>query len=108
MFWKSKETSIEKGALTVALVTIVGSLLGVLKNTLLASKFGASRDLDIYFAAFRIPDFLYGLLVFSSLSSSFMPVFANLLEKKPSKKVVSNSISPNLLNIHLLLCIKVI
>ncbi|OGY40421.1 MAG: murein biosynthesis integral membrane protein MurJ [Candidatus Brennerbacteria bacterium RIFOXYC1_FULL_41_11] len=80
MFWKSKETSIEKGALTVALVTIVGSLLGVLKNTLLASKFGASRDLDIYFAAFRIPDFLYGLLVFSSLSSSFMPVFAKAIK----------------------------
>lgn len=80
MLWKSEGVSIEKGALTVALVTVVGSLLGVLKNSFLAAGFGASRDLDIYFAAFRIPDFLYGLLVFSSLSSSFMPVFAKAIK----------------------------
>ncbi len=80
IFGKSRENSIEKSALIIALATIVGSILGILKNTVLASKFGASRDLDIYFAAFRVPDFLYSLLVFSSLSSSFMPIFAKVIK----------------------------
>ena len=76
IFGKSRENSIEKSALIIALATIVGSILGILKNTVLASKFGASRDLDIYFAAFRVPDFLYSLLVFPvcpALSCRFLP-----------------------------------
>ena len=80
MFWKTQGSSIEKGALIIGFATIVGSILGILKNTVLAAKFGASRDLDIYFAAFRVPDFLYSLLVFSSLSSSFMPIFAKAIK----------------------------
>lgn len=69
------------GALVIGGSTIIGTILGLLKNTLLAAKFGASRELDIYFAAFRVPDFLYNLLVFSTLSSSFMPVFARAIKK---------------------------
>ena len=80
IFRKSREDSIEKSALIISLATIIGSILGILKNTVLASNFGASRDLDIYFAAFRVPDFLYSLLVFSSLSGSFMPIFAKAIK----------------------------
>src|SRR3989337_3434429 len=80
MFWKSQADSIEKGALVISGAAVIGSILGILKNTLLAARFGASRDLDIYFAAFRVPDFLYGILVFSSLSSSFMPIFSRAIK----------------------------
>ncbi|MEW5805329.1 MAG: murein biosynthesis integral membrane protein MurJ [Patescibacteria group bacterium] len=73
--------SLETGALIIGGSTLIGTLLGLLKNTLLAARFGATRDLDIYFAGFRIPDFLYSILVFSALSSSFMPVFARAIKK---------------------------
>lgn len=59
--------------------TILGSALGILKNILLASRFGASAELDVYFAAFRIPDFLYSVFIFSTLSASFFPVFSRVL-----------------------------
>jgi putative peptidoglycan lipid II flippase len=57
--------------------------LGILRNAILASKFGASAQLDMYFAAFRIPDFIYSILVFGALTAGFIPVFNQwLLEGK--------------------------
>lgn len=38
---------------------MLSQLLGLVRDRLLAHQFGASQPLDIYYAAFRIPDFLY-------------------------------------------------
>jgi putative peptidoglycan lipid II flippase len=71
--------TLESGALAVALIGVGGAALGVVRNALLASRFGASAELDAYFAAFRIPDFLYNVLIFGALTAGFMPVFAKTL-----------------------------
>ena len=73
--------SLESGALVVFATTLIGSILGIVKNILLASQFGASIYLDIYFAAFRIPDFFYNIFVFGALSSAFFPVFSETILK---------------------------
>lgn len=38
---------------------LLSSLLALLRDRLLASAFGAGSELDLYYAAFRIPDFLF-------------------------------------------------
>ena len=38
---------------------IASQLLALARDRLLAATFGASRDLDIYYAAFRLPDLIY-------------------------------------------------
>ena len=77
------QKSLETGGLVAGGATIVGSLLGVLKNMLLASRFGAGAELDVYFAAFRVPDLLYGVFVFSALAGPFVSVFSRtVLEGK--------------------------
>lgn len=68
--------SVEAGAYVLAGSGIFGGILGLLRNALLASNFGATRDLDIYFATFRIPDFIYNIFIFGALSAGFMPVFS--------------------------------
>ena len=73
--------SLESGTLVVFATTLIGSVLGIVKNILLASRFGASIYLDIYFAAFRIPDFFYNIFVFGALSSAFFPVFSETILK---------------------------
>jgi putative peptidoglycan lipid II flippase len=78
-FSQFEKKSLESGVAVVAGATIVGSLMGVLKNALLASRFGASGSLDVYFAAFRIPDFLYNIVIFSALSGAFFPIFSRAL-----------------------------
>ena len=71
--------TVERGAFIIAVVTAFGSALGIVKNTLLGAQFGAGAELDLYFAAFRIPDFLYNIFIFSTLSSSFLPIFSRLI-----------------------------
>lgn len=71
--------TLESGALVVALMGMVGAFFGVVRNALLAARFGASPELDAYFAAFRIPDFLYNVLIFGALTAGFMPIFAKTL-----------------------------
>ena len=81
-FWWSGRTSdsISVAALIIALSGIASRLLGLLRDRLLASRFGAGDTLDAYYAAFRIPDFLYSLLILGALSSAFIPVFTELIE----------------------------
>ncbi|MFZ1735509.1 MAG: lipid II flippase MurJ, partial [Candidatus Moraniibacteriota bacterium] len=72
-------------ALVIAVFGVVSRLLGFVRDRILAGTFGAGDVLDAYYAAFRIPDFLYGLLVAGALSAAFVPVFTELREKKDEK-----------------------
>lgn len=41
----------------------------------MASHFGASNLLDVYYVSFDIPDFIFNLLVVGAVASAFIPVF---------------------------------
>ena len=74
-FFNSQSSSITSAATVVASFSIISRLFGFIRDRILAGAFGASDTLDIYFAAFRIPDFLFNLLVVGALSASFIPLF---------------------------------
>lgn len=69
------ETTIAGGAVLIASASLISRLLGLLRDRMLFSTFGAGDILDSYFAAFRLPDFLFNILVLGALSSAFIPVF---------------------------------
>lgn len=48
-----------EAAYLLASFALLSQLLGLLRDRLLASRFGIGETLDIYYAAFRIPDFLF-------------------------------------------------
>src|SRR3989344_8036763 len=50
---------IHEAALVLGLSAIVSQLLALIRDRLLAARFGAEISLDIYYAAFKIPDILY-------------------------------------------------
>lgn len=60
--------SITFAALLVALSSLASRLLGIFRDRILAGQFGAGDTLDIYYAAFRIPDLIYNLIVLGPLS----------------------------------------
>jgi len=68
-------------AAVLAIAAIASRLLGVLRDWLLAERFGAGADLDIYFAAFRVPDFIYNILVFGGITVAFLPLFSEYYAK---------------------------
>lgn len=73
-------------AFVLAFFGILSRILGLVRDRILASTFGAGDVLDVYYAAFRIPDVLYSLLVLGALSAAFIPVFTEVFERSTQKK----------------------
>lgn len=58
---------IHEAAFLLGLFAILSQVLALFRDRLLAHTFGASQTLDIYYAAFRIPDFVFaGIASFMS------------------------------------------
>lgn len=74
-----KQTNIFSAAAFIFTAVLISAILGLVRTRLLSAFFGASRELDIYYAAFRIPDILFQLLVMGSLSAAFIPIFTGLV-----------------------------
>ncbi|KKT15090.1 MAG: Integral membrane protein MviN [Parcubacteria group bacterium GW2011_GWD1_44_9] len=75
-----KETdTLNQAALLLGLFAFLSQVLAFLRDRLLAHIFGASTELDIYYAAFRIPDFLF-VTVASVVSLSVLIPF--IIEKE--------------------------
>ena len=72
---------IRTGALILGVSYFFSAILGLIRDRLLASRFGAGEALDVYFAAFRIPDFVYGILIMGGLSAVFLPVLTEYFRK---------------------------
>ena len=73
-------------AFIISLSGIASRFLGFLRDRLLASQFGAGDTLDAYYAAFRLPDLFYSLIVLGALSAAFLPVFTELRTKEREKE----------------------
>ena len=78
----NKTHSISSGAIIIALFAILSKILGLIRYSLIAAKFGTGPVADSYMAAFRIPDFIYSVLVLGALSTAFIPVFLDLYNKR--------------------------
>ena len=78
--------TVGSAALLIAIASIASRFLGFLRDRILASQFGAGDTLDAYYAAFRIPDLLYSLLVLGALSAAFVPIFTEFLAEKKEEE----------------------
>ncbi|HID16114.1 MAG TPA: hypothetical protein EYP16_04865, partial [Candidatus Atribacteria bacterium] len=74
--------SITRSAILIATMGLASRALGLVRDRILAAKFGAGDVLDGYYAAFKIPDLIYNLLILGALSAAFIPVFSSLVSKK--------------------------
>ncbi|XOU94749.1 MAG: murein biosynthesis integral membrane protein MurJ [Candidatus Kerfeldbacteria bacterium] len=102
--WRKLTTTLAGGAIIIATASVTSRLLGLIRDRLLANKFGAGDTLDIYYAAFRIPDLVFNVLVLGALSAAFIPIFVEYLQKAkedPSKKNEVWHLANSLLNILL-------
>ncbi|MCR4278945.1 MAG: murein biosynthesis integral membrane protein MurJ, partial [bacterium] len=84
--WNGEMSGLTAAAFVIGVASFASRLVGVLRDRTLASVFGATGDLDVYYAAFRLPDMLYTLLILGALSAGFIPVFAEYLEMKSKEE----------------------
>jgi len=77
----SPSKTIVSAAFLIGVGGLLSRLLGLWRTRLLAGRFGAGDVTDAYLAAFRIPDFIYAILIMGSISAAFIPVFTEYLCK---------------------------
>ncbi len=102
--WLEKQQTSILSAATVMMCAVgISSLLGLLRNRLLVSTFFKTyelqQQLEAYWVSFRLPEFVFQLLVIGALSAAFIPVFTKY--EKKSKEDAFKMVS-TVLNIILL------
>lgn len=66
------------GSAVLSATTVLSYALGLLRDRMLATKFGASIYLDAYNAAFTLPDLILNIFVAGALTAAFVPIFSDL------------------------------
>lgn len=62
----------------LAVSAFISKLFGLWRDRLFVQFFGESNQLDLVFAAFRIPDFFFFLLISGTVATLFLPRYAEL------------------------------
>jgi putative peptidoglycan lipid II flippase len=75
-------------AFALTLTSGLSYFLGLVRDKTFAYTFGASAELDVYNAAFVIPDFFLALLITGTLSAAFVPIFSNLDEHNKKQGIL--------------------
>jgi len=56
--------------LILAISYLASAFLGLIRDRLLAGTFGAGSELDVYYTAFTVPDFVALILIFGAISAA--------------------------------------
>ena len=79
--------SLGQRSITVATLTGSSRVLGLARDVVLSSFFGAGPIADAFFVAFRIPNFFRRLLAEGAFSQAFIPVLSDYQEKRSREEL---------------------
>ena len=94
-----KQMTVGSAAMVLALMVLLSRVLGLVRDRLLATFF-APDALGVYFAAFRIPNFIFELLVMGALTSAFIPVYSKYLAQDDEHEAAR--VASGLINLSLI------
>ncbi|MGE5392596.1 MAG: murein biosynthesis integral membrane protein MurJ [Candidatus Saccharibacteria bacterium] len=89
---------IGRATVIIAVFSLLAKILGLARDAVFSYKFGTSPVIDAYFAAFRVPDFVFNLLVLGTFSVAFIPIFSEYLlkDRKAADRLASSIINVTL------------
>jgi len=101
-FLFKKQNEILSAAIVLMITYAASMVLGILRERILVARyyFCCKELLDVYYAAFRLPDTIFQLVVIGALSASFIPVFGEQLVKDEK---LAYRISSSLINVLLVI-----
>ena len=79
--------SLGQKSITVAALTGSSRVLGLARDVVLSTFFGAGPVADAFFVAFRIPNFFRRLLAEGAFSQAFIPVLSDYQEKRSREEL---------------------
>lgn len=80
-----RQTTILSAAGVLMFLGLASRILGLLRDRVLVHFF-TPQNLDIYFAAARIPGFIFDLVIAGAISTAFIPVFSEYLSRDKEKE----------------------
>lgn len=98
----ARQSSILSAASIIMATMMFSKILGLVRDRLLAHVFAPDK-IDIFWAAFRLPDLIFQILILGALSVAFIPVFTEHLEAKG--KTDAFELTRGILNISLIIFI---
>jgi len=72
---------LHEAAYLLAVFALISLILAIVRDKLLAFTFGAGHILDVYYAAFRIPDFIFATIGSLVSASILLPYFIDRFEE---------------------------
>ncbi len=101
-FLNKEFNGVNEAALLLGGFAFLSQLLGLVRDRVLASMVGAGPTLDIYYAAFRIPDFLYISIASLASITVLMPFLMDKMgtngeSKDNARKFINNIFSAYML-----------
>ena len=84
-----EQKSIGGAALEMILLTLLVKIFGTVKMSMISGRFGASRAVDIFYAANTIPEVLFNIIAMGSVSAALVPVFTKVIVKEGEKSGIS-------------------
>lgn len=78
-------SKISEAAIVLGFFTFMSQILAIFRDRFLAGNIGAGSTLDIYYAAFRVPDLLFTLGASLVSVSILMPFFKSQLDESKEK-----------------------
>jgi putative peptidoglycan lipid II flippase len=99
----NQRQTVGTAALVISMAYLLSRLLGLLRDRLLVAHFGVGSDLSAYYAAFRLPELLFTLLVSGAFAVAFIPVLTEHLEK--DQRDQAWRVASSLLNILVLVTV---
>lgn len=72
---KNGSGMIVSAALLLGVASLVSRVVGLLRDRVFTTMFGAGDTFDAFVVAFRIPDLIFNLVVIGALSAAFIPLF---------------------------------
>lgn len=93
-------TSMNQAALVLAVFSVLSQFIGLFRDRFLASVVGPSAQLDVYYASFRAPDFIYNALASLFSVTVLIPFITSHIKKNDDSKM--NRFSDSLLSAYFL------
>ncbi len=78
-----------KPFLTISSFTFVSKFLGFLRDIFIAAIVGAGVIADVFFVAFKLPNFFRRLFAEGAFSAAFIPLFSSILKNKGKSKALN-------------------
>jgi len=100
-FLNKELNGVNEAALLLGIFTFVSQLLGLVRDRMLAYIVGPGPTLDIYYAAFRIPDFLYISVASLASVTVLMPFMMSRMNSSDNNKEARSFLN-NIFSVYIL------